>query len=245
MTDFPLARTQRFGDAPFFVFCDHASNAMPEDLNKLGLPDDILQTHIAWDIGAAQLAAGLARRLEGTLLCGGFSRLVIDPNRPETAPDLIPATSDGIPVPGNQMMTEEDRKQRIARFHRPYHERLGAALEEAAARAGPPFVISVHSFTNRMMGAAEERPWRAGVLWRQDEPSAKALIGYLRKATGWTVGDNQPYDARVFNYSVERHIEPRRLAHVTVEARQDGIGDAGGAEETAEILSAGVKAVAA
>ena len=231
MTDFPLARADRFGEAPFFVFCDHASNAVPADLNSLGLPDDILETHIAWDIGAGALAAGVARRLQGTLFRCCFSRLVIDPNRAETAPDLIPATSDQIPVPGNQMMTQQDRADRLARFHVPYHDLLDDALDDMIARAGPPFVVSIHSFTNRLMGAAEDRPWRVGVLWREDEKSARGLIAYLRETAGWVVGDNEPYDAREFNYSVDRHVDPRGLSHVTIEARQDLIGDEKGAEE--------------
>lgn len=234
------ARLTRFGAAPFFVFCDHASNAVPADLSCLGLPDDMLRTHIAWDIGAAALSEAIARTLGGVFFSCAVSRLVVDVNRAETNADLIPAMSDQIPIPGNQMLSVADRRDRIARFHAPYHAALAAALDAACAAAARPFVISVHSFTNRLMGAAEDRPWRIGVLWREDERSARAMIDALHRATGWPIGDNEPYDARQFNYSVDRHVGPRGLPHLTLEIRQDLISDNVGVAEMAELLSHGI-----
>src|SRR4051812_47735609 len=35
------------------ILCDHASNAVPEDLGDLGLPETEFRRHIAYDIGAA------------------------------------------------------------------------------------------------------------------------------------------------------------------------------------------------
>lgn len=244
MSDFETAHLESHGAAPVFVFCDHASNAMPEDLNCLGLPEDILGTHIAYDIGAGALAAGLAERLEGTFFRCEFSRLIVDPNRAPTTHDLIPATSDQIPIPGNQMLSEEDRKARIDRFHVPYHDRLDEALDEMIASAGAPFVISIHSFTNRLMGAKEDRPWALGLLWREDETSARKMIAHLNEETDWRIGDNEPYDAREFNYSVDRHIGPRSLSHLTIEARQDLISDNDGVAQMADILAAGVRKIA-
>jgi len=243
MSDFELARLEKFGAAPVFIFCDHGSNAMPASLNCLGLPEDILKTHIAWDIGAGALAAGLAQRLQGTLFRCEFSRLIIDPNRTLSAEGLIPHTSDQIPIPGNQMLSEADREARINQFHVPYHDLLDAALDDIIATSGAPFVISVHSFTNRLMGAAEDRPWALGLLWREDEPSARGMIRHLETQTDWRIGDNEPYDAREFNYSVDRHIGPRSLSHITLEARQDLISDNDGVAAMADILSAGVRKI--
>lgn len=220
-----IAAFEQFGAAPFFVFCDHASNRIPAEMSCLGLPSDILQTHIAWDIGAGALSRALARRLNGRLFECGFSRLIIDVNRDFTSDDLIPATSDQIPVPGNQMLTDAERRRRVNEFHQPYHRRLAAALDEATQVHDKLFVVSVHSFTNRLMGAAQDRPWPVGLLWRDDEESARAAINYLTGKTGWLIGDNEPYDARVFNYSVDNHIGPRGLRHLTLEVRQDKLSD--------------------
>jgi predicted N-formylglutamate amidohydrolase len=41
------------GAGRFVLFCDHASNTIPAELDALGLPASELARHIAWDIGAA------------------------------------------------------------------------------------------------------------------------------------------------------------------------------------------------
>lgn len=242
-TEYNVATLTRFGNAPYFIFCDHASNNIPPSLNCLGMPEDMLRTHIAWDIGSADVGEALARKLNGTYFRCEFSRLIIDPNRALASGDLIPATSDQVPVPGNQMMNDEERAARIEAFHVPYHLQLDAALDQMIAEQGAPFIISVHSFTNRLMGGAEERPWKAGLLWREDEDSAQAMMSYLRDQTGWRIGDNEPYDARQFNYSVDRHIGPRNLSHITVEIRQDIINNDQGVDQVAAYLADGVKAI--
>ncbi len=244
MSDIEIASLARLGGAPFFVFCDHASNAIPAAMSGLGMPDDLLATHIAWDIGAGALAAALCEKLDGSLFTCGYSRLIIDPNRSLESNDLIPAASDQIPVPGNQMLACAARQDRIDRFHVPYHHRLSAALDDFAAAHAQPFIISVHSFTNRLMGAADDRPWKVGLLWREDEQSAKTMIRHLEEATGWLIGDNEPYDARVFNYSIDRHVGPRGLPHLTIEARQDVIGTERDIVSLAETMADGVRKIA-
>jgi len=244
MSDIEIASLARVGGAPFFVFCDHASNAMPAAMNGLGMPDDLLATHIAWDIGAGALAEALCDKLDGALFTCGFSRLVIDPNRSLDSNQLIPATSDQIPVPGNQMLACAARQDRIERFHIPYHDRLSTALDDFAAAHAHPLIISVHSFTKRLMGAADDRPWKVGLLWREDERSAKGMIRHLEEATGWPIGDNEPYDARVFNYSIDRHVGPRGLLHLTIEVRQDIVSKERDIVSLAETLADGARKIA-
>lgn len=194
-------------------------------------------THIAWDIGARALSHAVARRLGCTLLECCFSRLVVDVNRDVKSLDLIPAASDQIPIPGNQMLSDAERERRIAELHTPYHHMLSEALDEVQEIAGDVFAVSIHSFTDRLMGAADDRPWPVGLLWREDERSARAAIDSLQQRTDWLIGDNEPYDARVFNYSVDRHIGPRSLAHLTFEVRQDMISDPDGVEDMGAILA--------
>ena len=150
-----------------------------------------------------------------------FSRLLIDPNRSLDKADLVPPEADHIPIPGNQALSSADRHQRIESFHQPYHEDLELALDQICRDHEDPLIISVHSFTPRLLGDSQLRPWHMGLLWREDEASARALMTCLAETTEYTVGDNQPYDARVFNYSVDRHVGPRGLRHITLEVRQD------------------------
>ncbi len=244
MNDFDVASHTGYGAAPYFVFCDHASNAIPADLKCLGIPEDVLQTHIAWDIGAGALSAAVAQSLQGTLFSCAYSRLIIDPNRDIHSKDSIPPVSDQIPIPGNQMLNEAAMRARIDQFHTPYHEQLGAELDRFSNENDAPFIIAIHSFTNRLMGAAEDRPWHLGLLWREDEESARAAIRFLARKTEWSIGDNEPYDARVFNYSIDRHISPRRLPHITLEVRQDLVRNESAVTQTASLLSDMIRYVA-
>lgn len=221
MSEFEVAKTFDGGDAPLFVFVDHASHAIPPAFDDLGLPQDILSTHIGWDIGAAALGLSLAKQLKSKALFCQFSRLLIDPNRSLDKPDLVPSEADRIPIPGNQGLSPADRHQRIERFHQPYHEQLELCLDQICRTHTDPLILSVHSFTPRLIGDAQSRPWHMGLLWREDEPSARQLIAHLEAHTDYKVGDNEPYDARVFNYSVDRHVGPRGLRHITLEVRQD------------------------
>ncbi len=243
MEDSLPSHSKVYGDAPFLIFCDHASNRIPAEFNDLGLSEDVLQTHIAWDIGAKALSHALGDRLQARVLHCGFSRLMIDVNRDPAVTDSIPQVSDQITVPGNQMLTESERASRVENLFDVYHLALGGAVEEISANSNA-FVVSVHSFTKRMMGAAEDRPWDVGLLWREDERSAHAMMDYLRDESSWAVGDNQPYDARLYNYSVDRHVGPRGLRHLTFEVRQDHISSAAGVEEACEQLAGAILHVA-
>jgi predicted N-formylglutamate amidohydrolase len=73
---------------PLILVCEHASRYIPEALNNLGLDDAAAREHIAWDIGALQLAEKLSQVLGATLLSANYSRLLIDstgPGMPPTA----------------------------------------------------------------------------------------------------------------------------------------------------------------
>ena len=106
--------------------------------------------------------------------------------------------------------------------------KLEAVLDTLTAEHNDPFIVSVHSFTDRLMGAPDIRPWELAVLWRHDEPTARKFIAEAAALTGWTIGDNEPYSAFELNYTVDRHLAPRGLRHLTLEIRQDLIGDDNG-----------------
>lgn len=228
MTEFSIARAYLGGDAPIFFIVDHASFDMPAQFDQLGLPDDVLATHIGWDIGAAALTEALIDQLGGQGLMCGYSRLLIDPNRSLDKPDLVPPTADRIPIPGNEGLSPQARHERIARFHQPYHERLDLALDQVCRAHAQPLIVSIHSFTPRLLGDAQLRPWHIGLLWHHDAATAGRLLQDLTEQTALTVGDNQPYDGRKYNYTMDRHVAPRGVRHITLEIRQDLVAEAAG-----------------
>jgi predicted N-formylglutamate amidohydrolase len=217
--DAPFELVNPEGAAPLLLVCDHATRFLPRRLGTLGLSEAELARHIAWDIGIAEVTHGLARALDAPAVLSGFSRLAIDPNRALDDPTLIPQLADGVVVPGNQNLSPGEVRARIESFHRPYHQAIARALDALVARGPAPAMVSMHSFTPVMKGV--ERPWHIGILWDADPRLPRPLMARLR-AQGVPVGDNEPYTARDgHGYTMFQHAEPRGLAHVLIEIRQD------------------------
>lgn len=236
---------QHYGAAfPAVIVCDHASNAVPRCLNSLGLSEQQLSQHIAWDLGAALLAHRLAQRLKLPLLLAGYSRLVIDCNRKLDTSASILAISDGQAIPGNADVSQSERSARAMAIFHPYHAAIDAALGIAASRVAAPALIAVHSFTPVMQG--HRRPWHCGVLWNRDSRMAAALLDALRAQGDVQIGDNEPYSGRdPADYTVSVHAEGRGWPQACIEVRQDLLASAAGVEEWSLRLSVALQAILA
>ncbi len=229
------------GAAPLVLVCDHASNRVPRALHHLGLAPAPLRDHIAWDIGAADVARRLSRRFDAPLALTNYSRLVIDCNRALADPTSIPAESDGIAVPGNRGLSQGARLQRAETLFQPYQDAVARLIAAKAERGPPPALVSIHSFTPVFQRT--RRPWHVGVLWNEDRRLAIPLMEALRRNADHAVGDNEPYSARDgIGYTIAVHAERAGLPHVALEIRQDLIATAAGAEEWAGIVGDGLAA---
>src|SRR5271163_3600779 len=78
------------GRAELLLVCDHAGQAVPASLGRLGLDHAVLSRHIGWDSGAAAVTRLLADLLGAPAVLSGYSRLVIDCNRELDDPTSIP-----------------------------------------------------------------------------------------------------------------------------------------------------------
>lgn len=220
------------------LFIDHASNHVPEEFDTLGLRQDALAEHIGWDIGAATLAHGLAKRLTLPTVLAAVSRLVIDTNRDPSDALAVPEYSDGILIPGNMGLPFELRRQRFERYHQPFHDACGRLIIEALRRGVEPMLIGLHSFTPQMRGE-EPRPWEVGVMWGHDDKLAVPLVEFF-KGRGLNVGQNEPYSGQppgsVF-YTMARHGAVNKLPHAQIEVRNDQIADAEGIAKWTDLLA--------
>ena len=232
----PFVILREHGTAPALIICDHASRAFPRGMARLGLEELATWQHIAWDIGAGELARGLADALDAPAVLAGYSRLIVDCNRHPDDPQAFRLESDGWVVPGNSALSEFERRTRLACFFDPYHEAIAAMLADFRVRGVVPLVISVHTFTPAMGGV--ERPWHVGVLWDKDEPSARRLLAGLRAEAGLVVGDNEPYSGKhPSDFSIEHHAEQAGLPHLCIEVRQDALESPAGVERWVRRLS--------
>jgi predicted N-formylglutamate amidohydrolase len=222
--------------SPFLITCDHAGQVLPRSLGTLGLTRVDLDTHIAWDIGAAGVARRLGAALEGFVILQTYSRLVIDCNRPLGVESSIAKQSEHIVIPGNRSVSAEEAEMRARSIFLPYHRRIEQELGRREAAQQPTTLVAVHSFTPRFLGVA--RPWHAGVLYNRDPRFAHIMLQLLRREPGLVVGDNEPYSVSdLSDYGVVMYGERRGLPHVELEIRQDLIAGEAGQAEWAERLA--------
>ncbi|MEY2927312.1 MAG: hypothetical protein RL367_1789 [Pseudomonadota bacterium] len=215
--------------SPILLIGDHASNHVPGDID-LGINPALLDTHIALDIGVAALGRALCARLKCPGILGGVSRLVLDLNREDHAPGLVPHQSDGHAITGN---VGANVAERLVRFWHPYHDAVAAQI----ALQNPKLLISLHSFTPQLAtNPAQARPWQIGVLYNTDDRAARIAIPALA-AMGVIVGDQMPYSGKHLNATMNRHGEGNAIAYLGLEVRQDLIGHDAGVAQWAGVLA--------
>lgn len=230
------------GTSPLVLVCEHASNHIPAEYAGLGLPAAELRRHIAWDPGAATLARRLAALLDAPLFLSGFSRLLIDCNRPPGVPSSIPVRSEATEIAGNIGITEAEIAKRQAVFFTPFQDAIAATLDARQAAGQRTLILGVHSFTPVFLGIP--RPWQAGILYGDAQEFGAALIAGLRADPALSVGDNQPYRIDVAeDFTVPVHGDARGIPAALIEVRQDMLADAAGIEAWAQRLAGVLRTV--
>jgi predicted N-formylglutamate amidohydrolase len=224
------------GASDFLIVCDHASRRIPRQLGKLGLTDDDLLRHIAWDIGAAAVARRMADQLDAFVITQSYSRLVIDCNRPPRSPQSIVTLSERTHVPGNENLSAHAVDQRIEEIFAPYHARIVRELDQRQQEGRRTIVVTMHSFTPVFLD--QTRSLHAGVLYNHDTRFAHHVLAQLREDPELLVGDNAPYRAsEATDYALVVHGEKRGLACVELEVRQDLIEHERGQQQWADRLT--------
>ncbi|MET0533343.1 MAG: N-formylglutamate amidohydrolase [Steroidobacter sp.] len=231
------------GRSPFVLICEHASNHIPAEYAKLGLDDKELTRHIAWDIGAAEVTRALSQRLDAAAFLGGYSRLLIDLNRPLHVADSIPLRSEATDIPGNRALSDEERERRARLMFHPFQDGLRAHIEQRTTDGRRNILIAVHSFTPVYLG--QPRSWHAGVLFGKAEGLGQALITQLSRDPMLNIGANVPYSVSAeADYALVVHGDLLGNPAVLIEIRNDLIDDASGVTEWTDRLAQALSAVA-
>lgn len=204
------------GSAPYLITCEHASQRMPYGWSW---PDEdrwLIDTHWAFDLGARELSRDLALSLDGTAVLSRFSRLIVDPNRPEDSNTLFRERAEGKTIHLNTTYLDEGgQKRRIEELLRPYHE----IVDREVQRSGAPVLLGLHTFTELYEG--QPRSLEIGVLFDRDEALAERMAEQLAKH-GIHVALNEPYSGKNgLMYSVDRHARTHERECLELEVRQD------------------------
>lgn len=210
--------------SPFLLVADHAGNAIPRALGRLGVAAQDLRRHIAFDIGIASVARLLADALGAVLIQQNYSRLVIDCNRPPGMPSSTPEVSELTKIPGNAGLSDTDKAVRAKEIFYPYHERIDTEIKRRWRVRIPAVLISLHSFTPSFKGVA--RPWHVALLYNRDPRLSRHLLALLKSEQGLVVGNNEPYVVSdSTDYTIPVHGERMGLPHALIEIRQDLIAE--------------------
>jgi predicted N-formylglutamate amidohydrolase len=235
---------RRRGRSSFVIVVDHAGARVPRSLEKLGLDDAELARHIAWDIGALDLARGMSAILDAPLVAQNYSRLVIDCNRDPRVETSIPRLSEYVAIPGNMDLSEAEIAARRAEIFEPYHAHIGALLDERQAAGRRTILVAQHTMTDVYKGAS--RAMHGAVLYNRDRRFAGLVLEMLRRERDLTFADNQPYFVSdETDYTIPRHGEMRGLPHVEIEIRQDLVKEEAGQAAWAERVSRALEAAQA
>jgi len=204
------------GEASVLLVCEHATNFIPVNFNDLGLSQQQLKSHIAWDPGAIETAEAMALLLDAPLISAPVSRLLYDCNRPPESPTAIPLMSENQPIPGNVSLSEGARLQRVTDYYRPFE----AAVAKQVSSMDAPLIITVHSFTPVFLG--QQRQVQIGVLHDEDSRFADAFLQQVLTEARFNIQRNQPYaPTDGVTHTLKHHALPSGLANVMLEIRND------------------------
>jgi len=220
------------------ILCDHATNVIPQSVSKnsLGLSQEELASHIAYDIGALETSKKIARNLDSTLISSRFSRLVVDPNRSQQDPTLIMKLYDESLITGNLNLDKAQIQKRMCDFYYPYHKRIKKFITEKKKSNSCLLIISIHSFTPKLKKKSI-RPWHIGILWDKDRRLSKLMIKNLECLETICVGKNQPYSGALEGDTMHKHGTLNNIPHALIEIRNDLIATESGQNKWSKILA--------
>ena len=228
------------GASDVVLVCEHASKIMPKALGTLGLDGAALESHIAWDIGARQVAELLSERLDAGLVLQRFSRLAYDCNRPPESPGAYPERSEIYAVPGNAGLSAGDKARRARALYHPFHQAIDALIDARLAQGRGVVLVTIHSFTPVYFG--KPRDGHLGILHDEDRRLADAMLEAAAAMKLEKVSRNYPYGPEDgVTHTLMRHGLTRQIANVMLEIRNDLISDDAGqsqwAGQIAELLA--------
>ncbi|MGR6468911.1 N-formylglutamate amidohydrolase [Rhizobium sp. PAMB 3182] len=232
----PVGVVNPGGAGDILIVCEHASSRLPASVGDLGLTDEVLKSHVAWDPGALAVAERLSVAFDAPLVYQQFSRLVYDCNRPPESPGAMPEVSEIYDIPGNRNLSEQERNARVEALYLPFHSRVEDVIAAREAAARGTVLVTMHSFTPVYFG--KQREVEIGILHDDDARLADRMLSACTDADSpYRVRRNEPYGpADGVTHTLNLHAKARGMLNVMIEVRNDLIADAAGQDKAAGFL---------
>lgn len=208
------------GESEIVLVCEHASNRIPHSLNKLGLGQETIDSHAAWDPGAEALALLLSQSLDAPLVNARFSRLVYDLNRPPEHPEAMRSDSEVHHIPGNENLSDEDARARVNAIYKPFCAEVALVLDKAVSQHRRPVLVTIHTFNPVYHG--KNRDVELGILHDDDPRLADQMLLEATEHTTMVTRRNEPYGpADGVAHTMRLHAISTGILNVMLEIRND------------------------
>lgn len=232
----PVAVENAGAAGDVLLVCEHASSQLPKRYGTLGLSEDALSSHIAWDPGALAVSQFMSRQLAAVLIYQRFSRLVYDCNRPPESPAAMRDSSEIFRIPGNEDLSEAERSLRTTSLYLPFQGRISDEIEVRRRQGRRTVLVTIHSFNPVYFG--ERREVEIGILHDKDSRLADAMLKAAADTRLYRVERNEPYGpADGVTHTLELHAAADGLLNVMIEVRNDLISDETGQGVVADFLT--------
>ena len=149
---------------------------------------------------------------DATAILAGYSRLVIDFNRPRDDHTSVRVIGDSTVIPVNRRLSPMQYYARAAAFFRPYHQAITDAIEARQYGTRCTVVISIHSYTDAA-GLLKDTGSTLVSMFSAKASASHMLISWKR-SLHWC--RRMPKDLTVSRRSSE-HVRssPMEQAHTT------------------------------
>lgn len=227
-------RNSNFNSKNHIIFiCDHATNNIDKKYRKKFENSKILNSHMAYDIGAKSLTLYLTKKLKQSCVLSNFSRLLIDPNRKKIDKDLIVSSTFDVEIPINYKIRKKEKDLRVKNFYNIYHAEISKLINKKKTKYEKVFLISIHSFTKKYK--TFNRGVEVGLLWNKN---MNLLLYIQKKLSELSIhyGRNYPYSGFHYNYTLDKHSKNGLIDNITIEIRNDLINNIKGINKYTEIF---------
>lgn len=153
------------------ITCEHGGNLIPIEYNYLFKDvENILTSHMGWDIGALKLARVFAKKFSDYFFFATTSRLLIDLNRSLNHPKLYSTfTRD---------LNRGEKKQVLENYYYPYRNKILQTITKEIDHDETVLHISVHSFTPIFNG--QKRKVDIGLLYDPQRQCEKEMSHFWK-----------------------------------------------------------------
>lgn len=202
----------------WLVTCEHAANRVPEKYSALFTEfRNELNSHRGWDPGAAELANKIADELGIKAHHFPYTRLLIEPNRSLSHPQLFSKVSRGL--------SRTDKQHLIDQYYNPYRVKIKQSIKVAAKKNIQTIHLSIHTFTP--IWKEIERHIDIGILYDPvREPEKRFCLTWQRKLQkllpSFNIRRNRPYkgSADGLTTSLRRLFDMQHYLGIELEVSQ-------------------------